>query len=250
MNMDLFFEIHSGLPREGPGDDASTRKAFGMVSLLPGPSKILDIGCGPGMQTLELARLSGGRVIGLDFHLPFLRRLKESAAAAGLSGRIRCIGGSMADLCFRAAAFDLIWAEGSIYIMGFEKGLGTWRRHLKRGGHIAVTEVSWLKPDPPAELKEFWEAGYPAIQDIESNLQAIRGCGLEPVGHFVLPESAWWDHYYRPLEERVALLRRKYADRPDALELLDAETLEISLYRRYASWYGYVFYIMKDPASG
>jgi SAM-dependent methyltransferase len=250
MNMELFFEIHSGLPREGPGGDASTRKAFSLVPAPPASPKILDIGCGPGMQTRELARLSGRHVIGLDFHLPFLLRLKESAAAVGLSNRILCVGGSMTDLCFRAAAFDLIWAEGSIYIMGFAKGLGTWRRHLKPGGHIAVTEISWLKPDPPSELREFWEAGYPAIQDIAGNLQAIRECGLEPIGHFVLPESAWWDHYYRPLEERIAHLRRTYDACPEALELLDAETLEISLYRRFSAWYGYVFYIMKDPASG
>jgi hypothetical protein len=47
--VNVFFEVHSGLLREGPGDNESTKKAYFMLQDLPENPLILDIGCGPGM---------------------------------------------------------------------------------------------------------------------------------------------------------------------------------------------------------
>jgi 2-polyprenyl-3-methyl-5-hydroxy-6-metoxy-1,4-benzoquinol methylase len=80
---EIFWEIHSGLPREGPGDNESTRKAYRMLKGLPENPRILDIGCGPGMQTIELAKLSSGRIDALDSHQPFLEQLKKSTKKEG-----------------------------------------------------------------------------------------------------------------------------------------------------------------------
>ena len=71
-----FWEVHSNLPREGPGDNESTKKAYLMLKDLPENPRILDIGCGPGMQTIELAKLSGGQIVAVDNHQPFLEQLK------------------------------------------------------------------------------------------------------------------------------------------------------------------------------
>jgi len=54
---EIFWEIHNGLPRAGPGDNDSTRRAYLMLKDLPENPRIIDIGCGPGMQTIELERL-------------------------------------------------------------------------------------------------------------------------------------------------------------------------------------------------
>ena len=77
----IFFEIHADLPREGPGRDKYTAKAFGTLPKLDKP-RILDIGCGPGGPTMELARLSGGHVIGMDIHQPYLDRLSQKIKGA------------------------------------------------------------------------------------------------------------------------------------------------------------------------
>ncbi len=74
---EFFWVIHSGLPREGPGDNKSTRKAYRMLKDLPKNPRILDVGCGPGMQTVELAKLSGGQIVALDFHEPSWSNLKR-----------------------------------------------------------------------------------------------------------------------------------------------------------------------------
>jgi len=243
--MRIFFEIHTDIPREGPGDAASTKRAFSMLHGLPENPLVLDIGCGPGMQTLALSDLTTGRIVAVDNHQPFLDRLNEAALHKGVSDRTRTVNADMASLDFDRGTFDLIWAEGSAYIMGFETAVCQWRLFLKQSGYLAVTEIAWIKPDPPGEVKRFFAEEYPAMLDIESNLKIILTANYHVVGHFLLPESAWWLHYYAPLEERVKNLRSVHKDDPEALSVIELHEKEIDIYRKYSDWYGYVFYIMQ-----
>jgi ubiquinone/menaquinone biosynthesis C-methylase UbiE len=240
----IFFEIHQDLPREGPGKNIYTRQAFEMLPRLEKP-RILDVGCGPGQQTLELARLSEGEVVALDMHQPYLDILEKKIEAAGLSDRIETVQGDMNKLDFPEENFDIIWAEGSIFIAGFERGIGDWKKFLKPQGFVCVTEAAWLKENPPPEIREFWEKCYPAITTIAENLNIIRACGYDNFGHFVLPEDSWWDEYYHPLEKRIQMLQEKYRSDKEALAILSDEMLEIDLFRRYSSWYGYIFFLMQ-----
>jgi ubiquinone/menaquinone biosynthesis C-methylase UbiE len=131
--LEVFFEIHTDLDRESPGLDRYTRQAFRMLPAMARPA-ILDIGCGPGAATMELARLSEGDVTGLDFHQPFLDRLNVKIEEVGLLDRVKAVHGSMSEMDFPDGSFDIIWAEGSIYIIGFDRGLREWRSLLKPGG--------------------------------------------------------------------------------------------------------------------
>ncbi|MFB3133964.1 MAG: methyltransferase domain-containing protein [Rhodothermales bacterium] len=242
--MDLFFEIHRDLPREAPGSDACTARALAMAPPLPNDPHILDIGCGPGAHTLVLATQTGGHVTAIDTHQPYLDELTRRAEQAHLASRIRAQYGDMFALDFEDASFDLIWSEGAIYIIGFREGLAAWHRFLKPGGALAVTELTWLVDDPPDEARRVWQAAYPAMKHVEENVAILQEAGYTSLGHFPLPESAWWDHYYTPIEHRIAALRQRYQNDAEALAVLDEEQREIDLYRRYSSSYGYVFYIM------
>lgn len=244
MANDIFFEIHQDLPREGPGRNKYTRKAFKMLPEMDRPS-ILDIGCGPGGPTMELARLSNGHVIGLDIHQPYLDRLTRKIVEAGLLNRVEAVKGSMSEMGFPDESFDIIWAEGSIYIIGFERGLIEWRRFLKSRGFLVVHEMTWLQSDPPKEIHDYWMELYPQIKTVQEDLELIPRCGYKIIGHFTLPEDAWWVEYYGPLEERIQNLREKYKSDSKALAALDNEQQEIDMYRKYSKWYGSVFYIMQ-----
>lgn len=245
--MNIFWEIHSNLPQEGPGDDRSTFKALSLIPGLPATPRILDVGCGPGRQTIALAKNTGGHITAVDTHEPFLNETAQRAKTAGLAHLITAKNCSMAEMDFAGESFDLIWAEGSIYIMGFGNGLQSWRHFLKPGGFMAVTEVSWLTDSPPGEVQKFWEKAYPNIKSVEANTSVIHDCGYLLIDSFRLPESAWWDGYYTPLEERLFRLRNKYRDNPDALSYLNQEQEEIDIYRKYSNTYGYVFYVMQKP---
>ena len=168
MDWEIFFDIHDNLPREGSGRDKYTQRAFEMISHLEQPH-ILDIGCGPGLQTIQLAKMSKGTIIGIDIHQSYLDRLEKTADKENLQDKIKTINQSMLKMNFPEEHFDIIWAEGSIFIMGFERGLSEWKKYIKPNGYLAVHEMAWLKNDPPKEISDYWEQVYPAITTIEKN---------------------------------------------------------------------------------
>jgi SAM-dependent methyltransferase len=242
---EIFFEIHRDNPREGPGSFEATRKAYACLSNLPDKPIILDIGCGPGQQTMDLASLSAGIIYAIDNYGPYLKALQTRVDRNGLADRIFPQAADMTALPFEPAYFDLIWAEGSIYIMGFEKGLTAWEPYLKPGGYLTVSEISWLKNRPPPDLVRFWDEAYPAIQDQNGNISTIQAAGYHLIDHFVLPPGAWWDDYYSHIEKKLPFLKTKYRNDAEALEVIAIEEQEIDLFRKYSDYYGYVFYMMQ-----
>jgi len=243
MKNDIFFEIHQDLPREGPGRDQYTQRAYDMLPKLDKP-RILDIGCGPGGPTMELARLSQGEVIGIDTHQPYLEKLQSKIEESGLSGRVKALNQSMFSMEFPDESFDIIWAEGAIYIIGFERGLKEWKRFIKPRGFLVVHEMAWLRPNPPQEINDYWMKLYPGITTADENIKIISHCDYDLLGHFPLPDDAWWIEYYEPLEERIQMLKQKYKDDTQALEVLNNEQQEIEMYKQYSRWYGSVFFAM------
>jgi SAM-dependent methyltransferase len=243
--MPFFMEIHSDNPREGPGSRASTTRAFQLLTELPSRPRILDVGCGPGMQTLDLARLTGGDITAVDNHPPYLEALRTHIDAQGLEARVRPVNGDMTALDFEPEHFDLIWSEGAIYIMGFEQGLRQWRRLLKPSGYLAVTELSWLIDNPPDAVRSFWAEGYPAMQTIDANLAIIEASGYQLINHFTLPSSDWWADYYNPIADKLPAFREKYHANTAAQKVAEMELAEMRLFREYETTYGYVFYTMQ-----
>lgn len=240
-----FFEIFNGLPRQGPGDEASTIKALALVPGIGADTRVLDLGCGTGSQTRALARNSPAHVVAIDNHPPFVEEANRQARAAGLDSRIDTRVGDMHRLELAPGSFDLVWCEGAVYIVGFEAGLRGWRSLLAPGGHLALTEVCWSKPDRPSECEEFWAREYPAIRDTATRLTTISECGYDIVDHFRLPPSAWWDDYYRPLQQHITEFRTRHRDEPDAGELADQIQREIDIWHRYSDWYHYECFVMR-----
>ena len=244
MSSDLFFEIQQELSTKSPGRLAYTRQAFRMLPPLDTP-RILDIGCGSGEPTLELARLSGGQVIGVDIDQRHVDELSGKIEREQLADRVEAVKQSLFDLDFPVESFDIIWAEASIYAIGFTKGLRRWRPLIKPDGFLVVHEMTWLRLDPPQEISDHWRAVYPGIRSVPENLERIPACGYSLIGHFTLPVDTWWIEYYSPLQTLIDQLREKYAADAEALTLLADQQREIDLYRKYRQWYGSVFFVMQ-----
>ncbi len=135
MTKETLLEIYQDHLRES--FNTYTRKAFQMLPELDKPH-VLDIGCGSGVPTIELAMLSNGQIIGLDIQQSLLDKLKRKIEELGFSNRVRTVKCSMFEIDFPDESFDVIWAEGSISIIGFENGLKIWRRFLKPNGFLVV----------------------------------------------------------------------------------------------------------------
>lgn len=240
----LFFEMFTGLPRQGPGDAASTLRALALVPGLGPGSRVLDVGCGTGLQTRVLAGHSPAHFVAVDNHAPFVEELNREAQALGLADRLQAYVGDMRELDFPPGSFDLIWCEGSIYVIGLADGLRAWRPLLAPGGHVALTEVCWMKSDPPPDCRAFWQREYPAIREVAVHLASMEECGYQLVGHFALPPSSWWDDYYRPLQQNVTAFRERHRGEADAGELADQVQREIDIWHAYSEFYGYEFFVM------
>ncbi len=242
--MDYFVELYGSLPRGGPGDNALTRKAFEMMDGLPGEPRILDVGCGPGMQTIELLRVSGGTVVALDLLPQMITRVRKAAEDVGLADRLETVQADMNEMTFEPSSFDVIWSEGAIYFLGFEKGLAKVKELVKSGGYVGVSEAVWLKPDPPREAVDFWQE-YPEIDTVERKLEIISRLGFDNVGHFILPSSCWTELYYDPLAERIPGYERKWKGIPEAEDVLEEARTEMSVFGKYSEYYSYAFFVMR-----
>ena len=243
--LEVFFDLHSGLPREGPGSRESTERALGLAGELPKAAKVLDVGCGPGMQTMDLADLlPQAEILAVDSHAPFVAEVNRRARSRGLDTRVTAVCGDMTALSFAPASFDLVWCEGAAYSMGVANALHAWKPLLKPGGKLALSDAVWLRPDPPEAVRRMWAEGYPEMRDVAAWRALVRDCGYALLGDFVLPERAWWDDYYTPIERRLAELAPKYAGEPVAEAVLREERAELELHRNYAAYYGYAFFVM------
>ncbi len=241
----IFEALHRDLPQQSPGSDASTLRALALVSGLPAKPEILDVGWGPGRQTLALAKATGGRVTAVDVAPAFLSELARRARAAGVADRVTTRCQSLDALDLPDAAFDLVWSEGALYSVGFDAALRALHRLLRPGASLVASELSWLAEDPPQEARAFWREAYPPMRTREANRRAIEAAGYALQGDFELPAADWWSGYYAELEPRIAALRARHIGSDAARAVLDAAQREIDLFRAGAGAYGYVFFLMR-----
>jgi len=241
---ELIYELYADMPQDAPGNNQSTMQAFSKVSL-PDRPLILDVGCGKGRHTLEIAKHINGKIIASDIHQPFLDILRQNAESMQLADRIECLQCDMGKLSFPGNYFDLIWSEGAIYNIGFKTGLKKFRNFLKQSAFMVITELLWMKSNPPEALTEFWQQEYPVMLTLNEAADIIQGSGFHLVDHFTLSESAWEENYYTPLEQRLAAFRVKYQGNSDADGLLSTIQQEINMYRQFGSYYSYEFLIMQ-----
>ncbi|MCX6700678.1 MAG: class I SAM-dependent methyltransferase [Methanomicrobiales archaeon] len=246
MENSLIFELFEELPRQGPGADACTEKMFSLLPDVPAAPTILDIGCGTGVQTLALATFARDAVItAIDVYQPYLDILKKNSDERGLGQRITTKCTSMDDLPFGPEFFDIIWAEGSVFVMGFFEGIRYWKQFLKTGGYLALSELVWFTDRPSPGTREFFGQQYPAMTTVRGNEDKINAAGYTLLSSFNFPDSAWWSNYYDPFEIRLAEFENIYAGNDEARALVEVSRKEISLFREHSDEYGYRFFLLQ-----
>lgn len=241
---EIFFELYEPLPRQGPGSRACAIKALALCDDLPISPDVLDLGCGSGGQTLQLAELTSGSIVAIDVHTPLIERLRARVAEGGLAGRVQPLVGDMGQLGLASERFDLVWSEGALYNIGIEKALRICQELLRPGGYLVFTDAVWRKEDPPPEVKASFDE-YPMMGWVADVLATIERSPFSLVDHFTLPKDAWWDDFYTPMERRIEELRSKYADDAEALTVLDRLAEEPEMHRQHSAYYAYELFVTR-----
>ena len=241
----LINEFFTELERQGPGSTEETIRALSFIGNLSNKARIADLGCGTGFQTMVLAQDTEAIITALDLYAGSIDKLNATAKKLGLQNRVKGIVGSMDDLPFQNDEFDLIWSEGAIANIGFEKGLNYWKKFLKKDGYVAVTYESWFTDERPDEIEKWWKDSVPEIGTIAHNISIMQKTGYIPVAAFTLPESCWVDNYFIPQKARQEEFLKKYAGNKTVENMIAFMRREADLYSKYRQYYGYVFYIGK-----
>lgn len=240
MDIPLYFYLaYKDLDRLSPGSVDTTLKVIGKIedeNIL----NILDVGCGVGQSTLLLANhFENATVEAIDLFNHYLMVLDEKIDENNLSDRIFTYEMDMRDPDFANEEFDIVFAEASIEIIGFKRGLKEWKRLLRPNGYLIVSDLSWISK-PSAESKRFWKNTYSEVDTIENKISQIEYGGYEFIDYVVVPENDWKD-YHKKLEQNLDKLT---ADK-SAKSFLAQLKKGIDVYRQNSDDYSYVFYIMK-----
>jgi SAM-dependent methyltransferase len=133
---DYYEELWRRLPAELEPPDYGRRLAFLLDEVRAG-DRALDLGCGDGRFTVELAR-AGAQAVGAEVAQAALERARARDAALDL--HLVPIDGP---LPFEDGSFDLVWASETIeHIADTARWLSEVRRVLAPGGRLLVTTPS------------------------------------------------------------------------------------------------------------
>ncbi len=236
-------ELHRGLERLGPGSREFSLQILASLPTLREAPRIADLGCGAGAASVLLAEWFNVPVKAVDLSRVFLDQLDARASELGLTSLIQTLQADMGALDWPEQSLDLIWSEGAAYNLTFPGALKAWHTLLNPGGLAVISEMSWFSDDPPEEVRAYWEAAYPTLADERENIRHAREANFEVLATRRLPTECWWEFYYGPLLERVEALRAS-AD-PVMTQVIHDTEAEIDLFRRFATEYGYTFYILR-----
>jgi SAM-dependent methyltransferase len=242
-DLTLLFELFENTQRQGPGSIETTRRALRSLPDSLGVERVLDLGCGTGGSTIVLAEDTGAHVTAVDIHPPFLETLRARAEERGLADRISTVAADMANASSFGDGFDLIWAEGSAYSIGFENALRRWRSLLRPAGCLVVTELVWFVTQPAERAREFFASEYPDMSDEATRIDQARCAQYELLDSFRLPADDW-HAYYGGLE---APLRDAVARRGE-LDIYAATRLEREIYEACGDDYGYLCLVLRAGA--
>jgi ubiquinone/menaquinone biosynthesis C-methylase UbiE len=229
---------HPSVLRSHQWRTAENSAGYLLASLRPGQS-LLDVGCGPGTITADLADLvAPGEVVGIDREPGIVHQADALAAARGRSN-LSFATGDVYVLDFPDDSFDVVHAHQVLqHLTDPVAALVEMRRVLRPGGILAVREsdygaFTWAPPEPALDR---WLDVYHRLT-AHNGAQADAGrrllgwvqtAGFEDVTAssstwtFADPSSrAWWGDTWA---ERVLL--SSFADQAMAYGLADRDDLE------------------------
>ena len=116
---------------------------------------------------------------------------------------------------------------------------------LSLATNIALSEITWLTNERPAEIETYWNTEYPEIDNAQGKIRTLHKSGYQLLDHFILSEESWLSNYYSPLEKEFATLKKDLSKDEETKEVVQSYKDEIELYKRFKDYFGYGFYVAR-----
>ncbi len=186
-------------------------------------SRILDVGCGSGTVSIELAKLMNGEIASIDIDEAALDKFRSKLTRLELSNRITISNRSIYNTEFQPGIFEIVWEEGVIHLLNIKNALKEIQRILRINGFFVSLETKeWFK----SNLELFFNHGFVIIEKME------------------LPEQYWLKEYYLPLESKIEELKLIYKNSEELNKLKPFED-EIKMVKKNPKKFDCVYYIFK-----
>lgn len=243
-----FLQAFEGMERLSPGSEGTTLYATKTITRNE-ELNILEIGGGVGTSALLLAKaFPKARIISIDNNKDYIRQLNQKASQVGLAKQVQGMVMSVKKMEFPAGQFDVIFAEGSVYLTGMERALKEWKKFLKPDGQIILNDLCWLKPHVSKEVLSYWQEQYPQMDSVRNHMELMKKSGYEVRGTIVQQRADWVEHYYKPIQDNLTRIAKEHGTKKDAKEVLAHFEKEMDMYFRFASCYSYVYFVLKREA--
>jgi len=184
-----------------------TRKTFKLIPEIQNP-QVLDVGCGTGVPTIELAKISNGHVTGIDIDEKLLDILRRRIKEKGLNDKVSVLNKSINMMDFKKESFDIIWSEGAVFVIGFENSIKNWRKILKPNGFLVLHDD---------------------IKDKSKKLGLIEKYGYKLIAEYDLTFDIWWNEYYSHLEKFVEDYKYKFQNDSELTSEIENDQNQVNM---------------------
>ncbi|HXC76433.1 MAG TPA: class I SAM-dependent methyltransferase [Candidatus Acidoferrum sp.] len=166
---------------------------------LPSTSTVLDLGCGEGKQSLELAQRYGFEVVGVDpvdrhINLSSERLSKAAETDPGLRSRVRFTLGTAEKLPLDLETIDLIWCRDVFsHVAKLEAAFAECRRVLRQDGHMLLYQMFATEMLEAKDADRVFRPLKVVSADASATEEAINAAGLH-IDRCIVLGTEWGEY--------------------------------------------------------
>lgn len=169
---------------EGLWERPAVARGLVMLDASPGES-VLDVGCGPGVALVQLARAvrPGGRAFGVDLSLWMCRVADRRIQRAHVTDVASVVEGDASRLPLAGRSFDVCFISFTLELFDTPEipdVLSELRRVLRPGGRIGVVSLS--KAGPDTRMRRLYERGHEQLPRLLDCRPIYPAASLAQVG--------------------------------------------------------------------
>lgn len=198
--------------------------------------EIANLVCGTGEQAMLLAKeYKNSHITAVEEDALYFSSIKAKAKKNQVHDKIITLSSPLTELPFEEESLDLILSEGAFEELDFGKRLLHWRKYIKPGGYLAMSELCLLTDkELPGELYDYFHNAYldRELETIDYHIAQAKESGFKLHTRLILPDDCWFA-YFDSMKEGMGKLFGTDMDE------------ELQFYLNYKEYFAYVYFVLR-----